>query len=102
MHSHYLGDPINQDTSSITGLAEEYDFLIIGGGTAGLVVASRLTEDPDVKVLVIEAGQNRGNDPRITIPGLALSTYSDLEYDWNFVSTPQVWLVLSLSHTSVT
>ena len=100
MHSQSHGDLVNQDTSLTAGLAEEYDFVIIGGGTAGLVVASRLTEDPDLRVLVIEAGQNRLKDPRVTIPGLALSTYSDPQYDWNFVSTPQVRFDLSLSGIS--
>ena len=78
------------DTSSIADVAEKYDFIIVGGGTAGLVVASRLTEDSTVQVLVIEAGANRLDDPRITIPGLALSTWSDPEFDWCFMTTPQV------------
>jgi ribulose 1,5-bisphosphate synthetase/thiazole synthase len=37
-------------------LADSYDYVIIGGGTAGLTVADRLTEDPGVTVLVIENG----------------------------------------------
>lgn len=36
-----------------------YDYVIIGGGTAGLVVAARLTEDPRIAVAVLEAGENR-------------------------------------------
>lgn len=36
---------------------EAYDYVIVGGGTAGLTVADRLTEDPDTTVLVIEYGE---------------------------------------------
>lgn len=67
-----------------------FDYIIVGGGTAGLTVASRLTEDGDVKVLVIEAGQDRSNDPLVQIPGLVLGMYGKDGYDWNFSSTPQV------------
>lgn len=69
---------------------EVFDFVVVGGGTSGLVVASRLTEDPNVKVLVLEAGANRLDDPRIVTPGLAASTYDDPDFDWAFMSTSQV------------
>ena len=74
---------------------EKFDFVIVGGGTSGLVVATRLTEDPDVKVLVLEAGANKLNDPRIVIPGLAPSLYDDPDFDWCFMSVPQVRTHLS-------
>ncbi|KAL6883820.1 GMC oxidoreductase [Trichoderma longibrachiatum] len=66
-----------------------FDYIIIGGGTAGLTVANRLTEDADIQVLVIEAGQDRTNDPLVQIPGLVVGMYGKPEYDWNFSSTPQ-------------
>ena len=50
-------------------LKHDYDFVIIGGGTAGLAVAARLTENPDVKVGVLEAGKNKLDDFLVDTPG---------------------------------
>lgn len=68
----------------------QYDFVIVGGGTAGLVVACRLSEDPNTQVLVLEAGQNRLDDPRLKIPASWRSLFGNPDFDWAFESTPQV------------
>lgn len=46
-----------------------FDYIIVGGGTAGLVVASRLAEDSSTTVCVIEAGEDRTNHPELVVPG---------------------------------
>lgn len=82
---------LSMETSSIDYLAESYDYAIVGGGTSGLAVASRLTEDPNVTVLVLEAGSNKLDDSRISTPGLAVTTWDNPEFDWQFMTTPQVF-----------
>jgi len=78
------------DTLNIGSLPKDYDFIIVGGGTAGLVVASRLTEDPTVRVLVLEAGANSLGNPQIMTPGLVMSLYGDPKYEWMYKVVPQV------------
>ena len=66
-----------------------FDFIIVGGGTAGLVVASRLTEHPDIHVLVVEAGEDQLQNPAVRIPALWPSLLGT-ELDWDFRTSPQV------------
>ena len=73
-------------------LSHKYDYIIVGGGTAGLVVAARLTEKSDVTVGVLEAGKNRLGDMLIDCPGLFLQMFNDPQYDWAFRTEPQVRL----------
>ncbi|GBM66585.1 hypothetical protein AVEN_251996-1 [Araneus ventricosus] len=65
---------------------EEYDYIIVGAGSAGSVLASRLSEDPFVKVLLLEAGGHV--DPVSEIPAAAFLTQLTAN-DWQFLSTPQ-------------
>jgi choline dehydrogenase-like flavoprotein len=66
----------------------EYDYVICGGGTAGLVIAARLTEDPNITVGVIEAGKNGLDEFAINTPGMCLSLVSS-EWDWFYKTVPQ-------------
>ncbi|KAF7907957.1 hypothetical protein BELL_0439g00060 [Botrytis elliptica] len=69
---------------------QSYDYIIIGGGTAGLTIASRLSEDPQTSVLVLEAGADHSNDINVLAPGLYTGMYSNPEYDWNYKTVPQI------------
>jgi choline dehydrogenase len=71
-------------------ISKSYDYIICGGGTAGLVIAARLTEDANVTVGVLEAGGNGLNDLLIDAPALFLQLYGKSQYDWNYRSVPQV------------
>ncbi|KAH9957092.1 alcohol oxidase [Russula dissimulans] len=63
---------------------KSFDYVVIGGGTTGLVVATRLSEDPSVSVLVLEAGASNLNDPAILIPGNHTDLLRKPQYDWIF------------------
>ncbi|KAF9629082.1 putative aryl-alcohol dehydrogenase protein [Lasiodiplodia theobromae] len=76
-------------TDAASFLSQSYDYIIIGGGTAGLVLAARLTEDPNVTVGVLEAGKNALGDPLVDTPALFLQMLGNPEYDWCMKTTPQ-------------
>ncbi|KAJ8925926.1 hypothetical protein NQ315_009778 [Exocentrus adspersus] len=75
-------------TSSTTQSEDnrEYDFIIVGGGTAGCVLANRLTEISDWKVLLIEAGSE---EPDITSVPSLLFYLQQSSVDWNYYTQPQ-------------
>lgn len=65
-----------------------YDYVIVGAGAAGCVLANRLSEDPQVRVLLIEAG---GSDDRflIRMPLGFLRAFRDPSITWGYVSEPE-------------
>jgi GMC oxidoreductase len=78
-------------SSASTFAAQEFDYVVVGGGTAGLVVAARLSEDERVRVGVLEAGGYvpPGADPRIDLIVNYGLVFGDPAYDWNLKSVPQ-------------
>jgi choline dehydrogenase len=68
-------------------VSDVFDYVIVGGGSAGCVLAARLAEDPGLRVLLLEAGPNPDAE-EIRIPA-AYSRLFRSRYDWNFVTLPQ-------------
>lgn len=64
-----------------------FDYVVIGAGSAGCVVASRLSEDPDCRVLLLEAG-GPDRSPFIHMPA-GITKLMESEYDWAFRTVPQ-------------
>ncbi|MDH3453107.1 MAG: GMC family oxidoreductase N-terminal domain-containing protein, partial [Gammaproteobacteria bacterium] len=66
---------------------EAFDYVIVGAGTAGCVLAARLTEDSDTTVCLLEAG-GRDNKPMIHIPAGFMKLLSDPDVNWLYHSEP--------------
>ncbi|XP_054165836.1 L-sorbose 1-dehydrogenase-like [Oppia nitens] len=78
-HNHYSSGPTPANNT-------QYDYIVVGAGTAGCVLAARLAENPAVNVLLLEAG---GQQSVITdMPGNTLFLVGG-EFDWNYHVVPQ-------------
>ncbi|KAH7409466.1 alcohol oxidase [Cadophora sp. MPI-SDFR-AT-0126] len=71
-------------------LKTSYDYVIIGGGTSGLTVANRLSEDSSKTVLVVEYGPLDNDDPEVLIPADVTKSLSS--YLFKITSTPQPFM----------
>jgi choline dehydrogenase len=102
-----LATGLYSNSFGVPGVNATYDYVVIGGGTAGLTLAARLAQDSDVTVAVIEAGgfyqQDNGNGS--VIPGLCTTQFvgSDPDdtqplIDWGFVTTPQAGIQNRRTH----
>jgi choline dehydrogenase len=71
----------------VTTDGAHFDFIVVGGGTAGNTVAGRLAENPNVTVLVVEAGVGNSHEiEEITTPSMAMDLRNS-KYDWAYKTT---------------
>ena len=70
---------------------DTYDYIIVGAGSAGCVLANRLSADQKKSVLVLEAGVKDSN-PLIHIPAGTAKIWNDPKYNWSYLSEPEPFM----------
>ncbi|KAJ6467574.1 GMC oxidoreductase-domain-containing protein [Mycena vitilis] len=78
-----------ENVADLNQLGIQFDFIIVGGGTAGNVVANRLSENPKHSVLVLEAGGSNVDVLNIIVPFYCARATPNTPQDWNYTTSPQ-------------
>ena len=68
-----------------------YDYLVIGSGSSGGMVAARLSEDPSISVLLLEAGGREGHWT-IRMPAATRNNFLGGPRNWCFSTEPEPWM----------
>jgi len=76
----------------LSSMSREHDYIIVGAGSAGCVLASRLTEDPQVSVLLLEAG-GRDRHPLIHMPAGLARLVNNPKINWGYYTEPEPQLL---------
>ncbi|MEZ5285010.1 MAG: GMC family oxidoreductase N-terminal domain-containing protein [Vicinamibacterales bacterium] len=71
--------------------AQDADYVIVGGGSSGCVLANRLSADQGVRVVLLDAGVSGESDPAVTTPGRWVSLLGS-SYDWQYRTQPETGL----------
>ena len=85
---YFMSQSSKEQTILTDTLEDEYDYIVVGAGSAGSVVASRLSEDKDKKVLLLEAGGHYNENLMLHVPYYFLNL-QHTEHDWEYYTEPQ-------------
>ncbi|CAD5116356.1 DgyrCDS5255 [Dimorphilus gyrociliatus] len=85
---YYVLVDYKERIQTIDSSDDEYDYIVVGAGSTGSVLANRLSENKNIKVLLLEAGQDISNEDLPKTP-ISFPRLQGESYDWNFTIAPQ-------------
>jgi choline dehydrogenase len=66
-----------------------YDYVVVGGGTCGLLVANRLSRDSRISVAIVDPGSDQRNNPLVQKPAGSIALFRSLATNWDYTTVPQ-------------